>query len=396
MKKKTLFLLTIFISINCFSQISFEKGYYINNSDQKIDCFIKNIDWLDNPIKFEYKITENSDEKTIVIKSVKEFGIYNISKYIRSTVNIDRSSEVINKISNDKKPIFKEEQLFLKMLVEGKSNLYQYIDGELIRYFYDKENTKVTQLIYKSYSTDENYIGKNNRFRQQLWSDLKCSTFTMNKMEYLDYKKNELVNYFVAYNKSNNQEYVNFEEKQKRDLFNLNFRPGFNLSNLSIENSISYSRNTDFDAEIGFRFGVEAELIMPFNKNKWSIIIEPTYQYFKAEKNIRATQNVKIDYSSIELPIGVRHYFYLNENSKFFINGSFIVDFSSNSVIDFQPDSDLEIKTGTNLAFGIGYKHNNKYSLEVRYLSNRNILNTYQYWFSDYKTMSIIFGYSIF
>ena len=396
MKKKTLFLLTILTSITCFSQISFEKGYYINNSDQKIDCFIKNIDWLDNPTKFEYKITKDSDEKTIAIKSVKEFGIYNISKYIRNIVNIDRSSEVINKISNDKKPIFIEELLFLKMLVEGKSNLYQYIDGELIRYFYDKENTKVTQLIYKSYNTDENYIGKNNRFRQQLWSDLKCSTFTMNKMEYLDYKKNELVGYFVAYNKSINQEYINFEEKQKRDLFNLNFRPGFNLSNLSIENSISYSRNTDFDAKIGLRFGIEAELIMPFNKSKWSIIIEPTYQYFKTEKNIRATQNIKIDYSSIELPIGVRHYFYLNENSKFFINGSFILDFSPNSVINFQTDSDLEIKTGTNLAFGMGYKHNNKYSLEVRYLSNRNILNTYQYWFSDYKTVSIIFGYSIF
>ena len=57
------------------------------------------------------------------------------------------------------------------------------------------------------------------------------------------------------------------------------------LSNI-IQNSASNYRDTKFNNEIAFRFGVEAELIMPFNKNKWSIAIEPNFQHFIAEKTI--------------------------------------------------------------------------------------------------------------
>jgi len=395
MKTQLLLLLTTILSLNCYSQISFEKGYYINNSNEKVDCLIKNIDWMNNPTGFEYKLTENSDSQKATIKTVKEFGIYNTSKYGRYLVKIDKSSNAISKMSNVKEGIFEEEELFLKVLIEGKANLYSFEDESLIRYFYSKDNTKIEQLIYKQYLDLENKIATNNRYKQQLWNDLKCTTFRMNKVENLEYKKNELISFFIEYNKCNNQEYINFEEKQKKDLFNLSIRPGFNSSTLSIQNSISSSEDTDFDNEFGFRFGIEAEFIMPFNKNKWAIIIEPTYQYFKSEKGL-TNQNVKAEYTSIELPFGVRHYFFLNENSKIFIDGSFLYDFSGNSVIDFNSGPDLEIKTRNNLAFGIGYKHNDKYSLELRYQTSREILDNYTYWSSDYKTLSVIFGYSFF
>lgn len=407
MKKRILFILITILSLNCYSQISFEKGYYIDNTNQKINCLIKNIDWKNNPIKFEYKLSENSESKIATIKTIKEFGIDNISKYIRSTINIDRSSENINNLSNDKNPIFKEEELFLKVLVEGKATLYQYIDSNLKRYFYNKENSNIEQLIFKRYKTTENKIGENNRFKQQLWNDLKCPNFKMSKIENLDYKKSMLTNFFVEYNNCNNQEYVNYEEKQKRDLFNLTIRPRINNSSLTIQNFVSNSRNTDFENKISFGFGVEVEFILPFNKNKWAIAIEPTYQNFKAEKTTNVN-NVSggmlianVDYSSIEVPIGLRHYFFLNNNSKIFINASYIFDLSSKSSIEFTRNdgsnlNSLEVETRNNLAMGIGYKHNDKYSLEVRFQTNREILGNYSFWSSRYKTLSIIFGYSLF
>jgi len=407
MKKQLLFFLTIILSLNCYSQISFEKGYYINNKNQKINCQIKNTDWKNNPTEFEYKLSENTEPQKATIKSVKEFGIDNISKYIRSTVNIDRSSEFINYLSNNKRPIFKKEELFLKVLVEGKSTLYQYVDGNLIRYFYNKDNSNIEQLIFKSYKTNENNIGKNNRFRQQLWNDLKCSNFKMSKIENLDYKKNDLVNFFVEYNKCNNQEYVNFEKKQKRNIFNLIIRPRLNSSSLTIQNFVSNSRNTDFENKIGFGFGLEAEFILPFNKNKWAIEIGPTYQSYKSEKTTNVN-NVsgeiliaKVNYNSIEIPVSIRLYFFLNNSSKIFINASYIFDFSSKSFIEFTRNdgsnlSVSEIGTSSNLAMGIGYKQNDRYSLEIRYQTNRDILGNYLFWNSKYKTLSIIFGYSLF
>lgn len=395
MKNKILFLLTVILSFNCYSQVSFEKGYYIDNTNQRIDCLIKNADWKNNPTEFEYKLSENSESKTINIKSIKEFGIDGVSKYVKSTVNIDRSSENLNNLSNNENPIFNEEELLLKVLVEGKANLYLYEDGNLIRYFYNQENSGIEQLVFKTYKKSNNKIGKNNRFKNQLWNNLKCPNFKLTKIKNLDYQKNDLIDFFVDYNECNGEKIINFEENQKKDLFNLNIRPGFNSSSLSIQNSVSSSRDTDFDNEFGFRFGIEAEFFMPFNKNTWSVIIEPTYQYFKSEKEI-TNQSVKVDYKSIEIPIGVRHYFFLNEQSKIFINGSFIFDISSNSIIDFSSGTDLEIKTRNNLAFGIGYKHQDKYSLEFRYHTSREILGDFVSWSSDYKTLSVIFGYSLF
>ena len=173
MEKQLLFLLTITLSFNCYSQISFEKGYYIDNTNQKTNCLIKNIDWKNNPTEFEYQLSEKSESKKTTIESIKEFGIDNISKYVWSIVNIDRSSETINKLSNDRNPIFKEEELFLKVLIEGKANLYLFEDGNLRRYFLNKEKSAIEQLVLKSNKTSNNKIGKNNRFKNQLWNNLK-------------------------------------------------------------------------------------------------------------------------------------------------------------------------------------------------------------------------------
>ena len=407
MKNKLLIFLTIILSFNCYSQISYEKGYFIDNNNQKTNCLIKNIDWKNNPTEFKYKLTENSETKKASIKSIKEYGIDNISKYIRSTVNIDKSSEHINDLSNNKNPIFKEEELFLKVLVDGKATLYQYVDNNVNKYFYNKENSKIEQLIFKSYKTTENNIGKNNRFRQQLWVDLKCPNFKKSKIESVEYQKNDLIQFFIEYSKCYNNELINFKPKQKRELFNLTIRPRLNSSNLTLQNSYSNTRDTDFDNKTGFGFGLEAEFILPFNKNKWAFAIEPTYQSFKSQKstNVNSISGgiliVNVDYRSIEIPLTLRHYFFLNNNSKIFINASFITDFNSKSTIEFSRNdgshlSSLEVGSKDNRAMGIGYKQNDRYSLEIRYQTNREIIKENSPWTSDYKTLSIIFGYSLF
>lgn len=402
MKNQIILIFTTILSLNCFSQISFENGYYIDNNDQKINCLIKNVVWENNPTEFEYKLDENVETKTAVLKYVKEFGINNTSKFIREIVNIDRSSEKINKISIEKNPLFNKEEVFLKVLVEGSANLYMFRDKDVTRFFYSKENSNIKPLIFKSYITQNDKIAKNHHFRQQLWNDLKCPTLTTNKIERVDYHKDELANIFTEYNKCNNQEYTNYEAKKNKDFFNLSIRPGINKSTLAIQNNLINNVNTEFGNDLAFRFGIEGEFILPFRNNKWSIIVEPTYQYFKSEKTL-PNRTANVDYTSVELPFGLRHYFFLNDNSKIFINGSFAVDFNNkNSIIEYNSTKvgynsfDLNIKSGSNMAFGLGYKYNDKYSLELRYQTKRDVLSRYIYWATDYNTTSLIFGYTVF
>lgn len=395
MKKQVLFLFAAILSISGYSQTKFEKGYYIDNSNQKVDCLIKNLDWKNNPTEFEYKLSEDSDNKTGTIKDVKEFGINNIFKYARHTVLIDKSSNTISEMSTVSNPVFNEEELFLKVLIEGKASLYSYEKGLLKRYFYNKDESEIEQLIFKKYLISANQIGENSRYKQQLWNDLKCETFKISRVEKLNYQKNELVRFFIDYNACNNQDFTNFNENQNKGMFNLNIRPGLKSSSLSLQNSFSGSKNIDFDKKLGFRLGIEAEFILPFNNNKWAVVIEPTYQYYKTEKQF-ALYTGSVDYKSLEFPIGLRHYFFINDNSKIFINALYVFDFSLNSTIEFTTPLSLELNKGNNLAFGLGYKYNDKYSLEFRYESKRDLLNDYVNWTSNYNSISFILGYTLF
>jgi len=86
MKSFLLVCAILFLSISCYSQIIFEKGYFIDNAGQKTECLIKNMDWRSNPTAFDYKLSESDKSKTETIASVKEFGIYTVARYKRYTV----------------------------------------------------------------------------------------------------------------------------------------------------------------------------------------------------------------------------------------------------------------------------------------------------------------------
>lgn len=395
MKRLSTFLVITALALNCYSQVEFEKGYYIDNSDQRVECLIKNVDWQNNPWEFEYKLTENSGINTTSIMQVKEFEIYNVSKYIRSFVKIDRSSVDLSRISKEKNPVFQEEELFLKVLVEGKASLYRFLDKGLERFFFKMNDSVITQLVYKTYLVNETQRAENNHFRQQLFVELNRPEIPAKYFQSLDYKPNDLVRLFVLYNELANSNYTNFQEKIKRDLFNLTLRPGVKFSSLSVQNRNDDSRSADYGNKSGFRFGIEAEVIMPFNKSKWAIIIEPTYQYFNSEVE-SPDYDVYVDYKSVELPIGIRHYFYLNPNSKISVDGSIIFDYPQNSKLRANYAEEFEINSALNMTFGIGYKLKDIYSLELRYQTPREVMNGFVFWNSEYKSLSLIFGVSIF
>ncbi|WP_264529322.1 PorT family protein [Flavobacterium sp. N502540] len=409
MKKQALFLvLTLIISINSYSQIVFEHGYIINQNDQKIECQIENQDWKNTPTSFRYQLPDNTNIITADIKTVKEFAITGQSKYIRSLVKIDRSSKNIENMSTDKNPDLKEETLFLKVLIEGKASLYLYDDGNLRRFFYKMDNTEIKQLIYKTYLVNENYsIAKNNYFREQLFIDLKCDNILQREYEILDYNYNKLLKFFIKYNKCSDTNFATFETKEKKDLFNLTIRPRLNSSSLSMNNSNFSTYDTKFDSKLNLSIGLEAEFIFPFNKNKWALIVEPTYQYYNSEKTNK-TNNVlggevtaKVDYKSIELPIGIRHYFFLKNQSKIFVNASLLFDINSKSKIelvrkDGSELNNLDVGSRSTMALGVGGKFRDKYSIEFRYLFGRTILKDYLAYDSKFATVSLIVGYSFF
>ncbi|MEM1319402.1 MAG: tRNA modification GTPase [Bacteroidota bacterium] len=398
MKKLIITGIALLVSLNSMAQIIFEKGYFIDNNDQKTECLIKNADWKNNPIAFEYKITAAAEKQKASITEVKEFGIYEVAKYERHTVQIDRSSKIVEFMSKVSTPEFKEEQLFLRVLMEGQTDLFIYKYGNLIRFFFSRDDSNPEQLVYKKYINASRKIAENRTFRTQLWDNFRCPDFLVTDIGKVDYNKKDLVKYFTKYYECQDQPFTFYNTSPKRDLFNFALRIGINQISSSIGNSLLSINDADFENKIGGRFSIETEFIMPYNKNKWALVVEPTYQIHKAQStNESMTNGITIDYRSIELPIGIRYYLFLNEQTKLFVNGSFVIDIvDDQSRVNFERGEPLELKSSNNLAFGAGLKWKDKFSAELRYQTNRELLQNYFFWSSDYRVLSLVVGYTLF
>ena len=410
MFKKLVLLSLFFVGfINCSAQILFEQGYFIDQSGNKVNCLIFNKDWRYNPEAFDYKINEQSEVKTVGINNVKEFGIGGFSKYIRDSVNIDLSSNSLEKISDQRSPEFSKKLVFLKVLIESEASLLYYETPNMKRYFFKIGSNTPEQLIYKKYRVKTSYteFSENNYFKQQLFNNFNCQSINEKYIERLKYHKKDIEGFFKKYFDCKSLSYTEYGKvNSKRDIMNISLRPGVGLAKMRLNNSSIDIRDTEFDNEVSYRFGVEFEFILPFNKNKWAIILEPTFQSFNATKTNRSaftpgsSITAEANYSSLELPIGLRYYAFLNEHSKLFLNISPVFDFAGKSKIEFRSGggatSALEINSIPSISFGLGYKVHSKYALEFRSMPNRELLGNYVSWDSNYRTITLIFSYSIF
>ena len=147
MNKILCFIIVILIGFQSFAQIRFEEGYYIDNNGNRTECLIKNIDWRDNPTEFKFKLNDNAEVESKNIEEIKEFGIYEESRFIKAKVEIDHSSkERIDQMSKNKDPEFSSETLFLRVLVSGKANLYEYGQSDSKKYFFSVDEKEIKQL----------------------------------------------------------------------------------------------------------------------------------------------------------------------------------------------------------------------------------------------------------
>ncbi len=415
MIRNLILVFLVCIGFKSIAQVRFEEGYFINNKGVRVDCLIKNEGWLNNPEYFDYKLDANSQVKRGTMRGVSSFSVSDEYKFVRNTVDIDRSPTEYDLLDTEKKLNFKEETLFLKLLLVGQASLYSYTDNNHRAFFYEKDSEDIKTLAYKKYKDASGSVGVNKHYRQQLLTNVSCSDIDIQYITNVGYRTDDLIRYFIKYNTCVNSdvELIN-KKKGKNPLdFNLTIRPGINFNHLSLKRdkgesgSLGFNRDVDFGNKVTFRLGTELEAVLPFKNNKWSVFVEPTYQYFKGEEEIvyletrPEPRTVTVDYSSIELPIGIRHYFFLKNDSKIFVNAAFSFDFVLKSDIEYEEIEDVILTTDLsfanvpNFVFGAGYKYK-KYSLEVRASSNRDFYNTLPSWTSKYGSVSFIFGYRLF
>lgn len=407
MRKNFILLSIIFITLNSWSQNTFQPGYIITTSGQKLDCLIKDKNWKINPRDIDYKLTLESETLNATIKDIKEFSVPTKFHFVRAQVQVDKTTDDIPKLGYKRGPEYVSDTLFLKYIVEGEQSLLYYEDVYFYTYFMENSSGEFHQLVHKLYLIKQQYgdrIGENNLYQQQLIAELKCESLSRSKLEHINYSKKALIKVFEDYHLCKGVTWHTYIKDRNKSLFELSIRPGINRSSLQAKSSFSNIFDLKFDTQSSFRIGVELAFVLPFNNNKWNIITEPTYQYFQGNQSIyhddiwKGEAKVELNYQSIELPFGIRHHFFLNKKSSIFIDGLGVLDFPINSSLKYQRIDnslihDLEVKSILYIAFGLGFKYQ-KFSFQYRYYPKRDILDYHYAWTGDFQNSSFILGYT--
>ena len=390
MRKLYLYLLLLLSASAAYTQINYEAGYFIDNSGSRTKCLIRNQAWKNNPAAFEYKLSANGGIAKKTIQEVSEFSVGDGYKFRRYTVNIERSHNDPERMDDQKEPLWSKEMLFLKLLVEGKATLYSYEDGNLIKYFYSTGNHETAeQLVYKEYKKENNVLA-NAKFRQQLYMLMGGE---MEQFAKLKYQKAPLIKLFEQYNGTNGGKTINLSEKQNKGRTNIRITAGISCSSLT---AINNNTNASFDlgSKLSYRIGTEAEYILPFNNNKWSLFTEPNLQQYK---NTAALKNYEwqADYTYLEVPFGARHYMYLSNDSGIFIDAAYVLAFNLGSSYIKYNNASMDIERTSNFALGAGYNYKS-YSAALRYSFKHGLLSNYVFWGTEYSSVSLTLGYRIF
>ncbi len=374
------------------AQIVFDPGYFIDNSGNRVECFIRYRQSTFTPTDFKYKRTQESAVETGVMDEVEEFGVTNYALYVRKTVLIDTSSQNLTTISDHPEPELQTRTVFLEALVSGLATLYKYVDKQRVFFFFEKTDTGLQQLIFKQYQKTPTALGTNEGYKQQLFEHVYCEQIPLTDITNMRYREKEVKAYFLKYNSCLSDEATDIQSGTHKTQLHLTAREGVSVADMHL---IRPNYSIDFLPQLSFRPGFEFALSPPVNKGKWELTAEPIFQYFTSET--RTINEGKANYYSLEVPLGIRYYMYLNNGARFFTNINYSIDFPFTSNVEIY-SLFYRIRSrpkGLPTNVGIGFDVNQRLQFEFR-AGRRKILDNYFVYPPHYRTLSFIVGYRLF
>jgi hypothetical protein len=407
MNKKSIFL-ALAISVASFAQAqtNFLPGYFINKQNEKVECLIKNTDSRFAPKSIEYKLDTEAETKKISTDSLATIEIFDKWKYERFTTKIDVSKEKSIELSRKKEPEFEERNLLLKVLNEGAINLYAFEDGWLNLFFVKDKNNAIEQLLYKEYMDEQRILRKNQLYKSQLSNYLKNGSVSNSDIANCNYNKKELMTLIEKHNQHNGNVNIVFEKVEKA-ITSISLKAGTNLISAGVSEASAKEYLTDFGTKLNLRAGIEIEYLLPYNNYKWAFVTDPAFSIYEAQnqENVSFISDgiVKsaIKYNAIELPLGIRYYHKLKNDARLYATASYVINFSSNSTLEYSRSNDallkqISIRPRWNMYLAMGYKFNDKMGVEMRVYNNQLIIYRYSTWDIKYQVASLQLSYKLF
>ncbi len=322
-KTTILIVLLLFFSHTILSQITFEKGYFIDIDGRKTYCLIQNERWLFSPQEVFYKMDEDSEVKSFSVENCQEFRIGEEGVFKRVASDFPITQSKLKKKEKSPEPEMVKLTVFVQMIIDGTASLYWYVDNNGIVYLYSKDNGPIQPLIYKKYVLTSLKIRENMAYKQQLIRDFPCGNVPL--IQEIKYQRKSLVNYFKLLNTcSGNDDFVQYRRGavQKAN-FPITLKAWFGAERNTYE-ARNNTRNFDFGNETNVKFGGELEAFFPyFGYKKTALFLSGQVTQATNEFNFPEGQigsnSFTTDYSIVEVQLGGRFYFDISKKASFLL-----------------------------------------------------------------------------
>jgi hypothetical protein len=224
--------------LTCYSyssqaQQSSKKDYFVDNEGIKTECYIDVKAWSRDPKSFKYQLDQKGEVLIGSPANVKEF-VAGEARYIRADVKVDDTSGHRDSIKTSTLPEWKDETLFLNLLVDGKADLFYCKRKGQDRFFYSIDENPPIQLVHKPFlipktTARAERIASNNEYRNQLRNSVNCLNYSAERLKSLHYEVGVLVKYFNKQNECWGGEIKSANVLERRTI-HIAIKPGFSFA----------------------------------------------------------------------------------------------------------------------------------------------------------------------
>ena len=374
---KTIFFTCILLFFQTIHS-QYQEGYIITkNGDNKLGL-IKNQNWNNNPERIYFKTDSKTPEQTIELSRLSEFGIGNDIKFVISEVDLEMSSDKINNLTRDKRPVFEKKTIALRKLIEGKISLFEYQFSNGTRYYVKKIDGNFEPLVFKKYLESGNRVGTNEHYKQQLSLLFSDKSDELQKdLERLSYSRKSISKIISKYNLLNNSNSISYTEKIKsKAKLNIALFGGLEQTSVSYQFPNVATLNPAFDDISRSILGAELELLVLNNKlgifSGYSIKSKVSESVVIQTSVEDITQTATLSFNNNTVFFGARGYIPTVKNLNLVINAGISVETVNNFSLTFdisRIEENFKRNSGSEF-FGVGLEYKKVFA-EARFFSNR-------------------------
>ena len=278
------FLIFIFSFIfynNSYAQTTeMHKGYIITLEQDTLNGIIFFQDRKINPEQVIF--LKNGKETIYTSKDIMGFGIPKLLAFKSAKIKYSTNPDEINKLLESKEIIWAEETVFLRTLILGKINLFEYIDSNKKLHFITQKENVYNELLNIKYKKGGK-MATISKYKNQLKILMRECLDIFESVNKTKFRKESIKSIIKDFHKCQNQE-ITFNSKKEKIGLDISLYGGLSITSYTL---VSHPVISDGTTNSGphFTAGMDFEFVLPRNNKTWSIVSGLGYRSYQVEPN---------------------------------------------------------------------------------------------------------------